>query len=225
MKGRFSCLCADLPGHGASRIEKPCTPENVFDALGALLDEHHINRCTLIGYSMGGRVALGMAAVAPDRIERLVIESASPGIQTDGDRLARRQADASWIALLDAGDMEVFLKQWYAQPIFETVHRDPIRLQELLRRRMRQDPRQLALGLRSMGAGVWPPACDEWPSLRIPALLIAGRRDARYATLAEKMAAQNPRAQVRIVPGCGHNVHWEDPTSYTAAVQRFLMDL
>jgi len=224
LKTHFSCLCVDLPGHGASRVERPCAPGEILDALFKLLDECRIDRCGLIGYSMGGRVALRMAVAAPDRINRLVLESASPGIQADADRLARQKADAAWMALMKEGGMEAFLEKWYAQPLFDTLCRNPARREELHQRRMRQDPRQLAMALQSMGAGAWPPAWKDWPSLRMPALLIAGRDDARYAAMAERMAAQNSRAQVWIVSGCGHNVHWEDPASYTAAIQKFLMD-
>lgn len=220
----FSCLCVDLPGHGASRIEEPCSAVDVLDALAALFDEQHIERCTPIGYSMGGRVALSMAARAPDRVERLILESVSRGISANDERLARQAADASWIALLEQGDRTAFLDRWYAQPLFETLHRDRTRFDELLRRRMQQDPRQLALGLRSMGPGTWPPEWEAWPTIAVPTLLMAGQRDPKYVALAQEMAARNPRARVRIVPDCGHNVHWEDPPAYTAAVTAFLVN-
>jgi 2-succinyl-6-hydroxy-2,4-cyclohexadiene-1-carboxylate synthase len=219
---RFSCLCVDLPGHGASRIEGPCGAADVLDALAALLDERRIERCTLLGYSMGGRAALSLAAYAPDRVERLVLESTSPGIRSPEERDARRASDASWSGMLDSGDIATFIERWYAQPLFETSHRDPARFAELVQRRTRQDPRQLAMGLQSMGPGIWPSAWDAWQALSMPILLLAGEHDARYVALAREMQAARASTRVRIIPNCGHNVHWEDPPAYTAAIATFL---
>ncbi len=218
----FSCLCVDLPGHGASRIAEPCRVGDVLDALAALLDEHRIERCTLLGYSMGGRVALSLAAHVPGRVERLVLESTSLGLRSPEERDARQASDASWSAMLDAGDMATFLERWYAQPLFETIRRGPARFAELVQRRTRQDPRQLALGLQTMGPGVWPSAWDMWQALSIPILVIVGEHDAKYVALAHEMQATRASAQVHIIPDCGHNVHWEDPSAYTAAVAMFL---
>ncbi|MCX5759504.1 MAG: 2-succinyl-6-hydroxy-2,4-cyclohexadiene-1-carboxylate synthase [Candidatus Hydrogenedentes bacterium] len=219
---RYSCLCVDLPGHGASRIEAPCSAADILGALIALLDEHHIERCTLIGYSMGGRVALSLSTSAPDRVERVALESTSLGLLSPEEREVRRASDAAWSAMLDSVDMATFIEWWYAQPLFETIRRDRARFAELVQRRVRQDPRQLALGLQSMGPGVWPSAWDAWQALSMPILLIAGEHDARYVALAREMQAMRASAQVHIIADCGHNVHWEDPPAYTAAIAMFL---
>lgn len=221
---RYSCVCIDLPGHGGSRIEAPCSHTAIVAAVHAVLDEYRIGRCSLIGYSMGGRVALRVAADRPHRVGRLVLESAAPGLRSPEERDARRVLDGAWVARLEAGGMRAFIDAWYAQPLFATIRSEPARFAALCAIRAHQDPCQLALGLRSMGPGVWPSAWEAWEDPSLPALLIAGEHDAKYAALAREMAAVRSGTHVRVIPGCGHNVHWEDPAAYTAAVTAFLMN-
>lgn len=219
------CLTVDLPGHGQTRLatgfENAAMPD-VAAALLALLDLLEIRSCSLIGYSMGGRLALQMAVLQPARFTSLVLESASPGMRSDQERRERMAEDDRRAGqLLDIG-LEAFLNQWYSQPMFQTLRANPAHLDALIRRRLDNDPGQLARALRVMSVGRQPSLWQQWSANRIPALLVAGALDPKYGGIAAEMAGLCTAARLCVIDGCGHNVHYEDPQAYTEHMKRFL---
>ena len=126
LNGSHRCLAVDLPGHGAS-LDLP--HPQVYTAGGAalglldLLDELNLERPVVVGYSMGGRLALYLALRHPERCAGLFLESASPGIENPAERRARREADEERARRLESGDFETFLADWYRQPLFASLAR------------------------------------------------------------------------------------------------------
>src|SRR5437588_4312312 len=86
---RYRPLAPDIRGHGTASDRTPVTLEAVIDDVAGLAPETF----TLAGYSMGGRIALHVALALPDRVERLVLIGASPGIADPAERAARCEAD------------------------------------------------------------------------------------------------------------------------------------
>jgi 2-succinyl-6-hydroxy-2,4-cyclohexadiene-1-carboxylate synthase len=123
---------------------------------------------------------------------------------------------------LESIELRTFLDEWYQQPLFASLHRDPERLANLKAHRAGQDNHQLAEALRALGAGVQPSLWPEWVSNHIPTLLVAGALDENYVAIAREMGELCPAAEVAILPDCGHNVHFENPTVYTDRVLAFL---
>lgn len=228
--GAFSCLCPDLPGHGGAAMADCSDAAAVSEWLLHYLDDAGVKTCALAGYSMGGRLALYLALRHPARFHAVILESASPGVRDDAARAQRRAADERLAARLEAvaGDAQAFrafLEEWHAQPFFAGMARNQARLDALMMRRMRQDSRRLAAVLRGLGQGVMPDLWDALAKYRIPTLLIAGERDPKYAGIAAMMSDACPSITVRIMPDCGHNVHFENPGGYTNAVKDFLTAL
>src|SRR5215218_551890 len=117
---RAFCITPDLPGHGASL---GLTPESysidgIARAAIHVLDRLEGERPVVAGYSMGGRLALYLALRFPERCAGLFLESASPGLESAGERAARRAADESKAGRLESGNFELFLEDWYHQPLF-----------------------------------------------------------------------------------------------------------
>jgi 2-succinyl-6-hydroxy-2,4-cyclohexadiene-1-carboxylate synthase len=227
---RRRVLAIDLPGHGPlpaeARTRGGIRIEDAVAAVLGFLDDLDLARVDLLGYSMGGRVALRMALDHPGRVRALVIESASPGIADDAERAARRRADDEMADRIGRDGLDAFVDQWMAQPLFATQARLPAGARDRERAmRMRGDPAGLAACLRGMGQGAMAPMWDALPSLQAPALLLAGELDAKYRDLAAKMAARMSRARVVIVPGAGHAAHLEAPGAFTELVDRFLTEL
>ena len=223
----FTLVAPDLLGHGAS--ECPADPGRYamgrcVEDLLALLDRLSDGRVAVVGYSMGGRAALHLALVAPDRLWALVLESASPGIDDPGERAARRESDEALAAAIERDGVEAFVARWESQSLFASQARLPAAVPEALRRqRLANDPRGLANSLRGMGAAAQEPLWDRLRAVQVPALLIAGALDAKYCALARRMAQGLPRARVEIVPGAGHAVHLEQPEAFGGAVRAFLV--
>ena len=221
---RHFCIAVDLPGHGASLGMPPdtYTIDGAARAAIGTLDELEVVRTVIAGYSMGGRLALSLALRYPERCAGLFLESASPGLESAGERAARRAADESKAGRLESGDFEAFLLDWYRQPLFASLARDENLLRRTVEVRRRNDPAELARSLRGMGTGSQPSLWGELEGLAVPALAIAGGLDEKYAGISSRMASINPRIESAIVPGAGHSVHAETPAGYTSLLGRFV---
>ncbi|MCC6489997.1 MAG: 2-succinyl-6-hydroxy-2,4-cyclohexadiene-1-carboxylate synthase [Candidatus Hydrogenedentes bacterium] len=217
------CMTVDLPGHGESQV--PAGPWGFVETATAIvsaIDEADAASFSLLGYSMGGRIALYLASIYAMRIDKLILESASPGLRTQAEREARRAQDEELAQRLETHGLEPFLRDWYAQPLFASLHRTPGRVESLIARRAQGDPIQLALALRNLGTGNMPSLWSDWQNNHVPTHLIAGALDRKYTVLAGDMANQCSCARFDEVPGVGHNVHLEAPADYTQLVRGFI---
>ncbi|HEV2094836.1 MAG TPA: 2-succinyl-6-hydroxy-2,4-cyclohexadiene-1-carboxylate synthase [Rubrobacter sp.] len=221
---RFFCIAPDLPGHGASLGMSPAqyTMEGAARSVLDVLDGAGADRATVVGYSMGGRLALYLALRHPDRCAGLFVESASPGLESSEERARRRRADEGRAARLEGGDLRGFLRDWYRQPIFATLARDEDLLRRTIEGKSGNDPAELARSLRGMGTGSQPSLWKELPNLRVPALAVAGGLDAKFVGISRRMASLGPGMRPSVVPGAGHNVHAEAPGAYLSLLQHFL---
>ncbi|HEU4328518.1 MAG TPA: 2-succinyl-6-hydroxy-2,4-cyclohexadiene-1-carboxylate synthase [Roseiflexaceae bacterium] len=226
LAGRRRVIAPDLLGHGASAApEDPARyrMERCVADLLTLLDALDAPQIDLLGYSMGGRVALSLACAAPERIGRLVLESASPGLADAGERAARTASDNALADSIEREGLAAFVDHWEALPLFASQQRLPEEVRAALRaQRLRSDPRGLANSLRGMGTGQMPPLWGALPALRLPVLLLAGGQDTRYCDLARLMAEHLPNARLEIVPEAGHTIHLERPQAFQVALLSFL---
>lgn len=221
-------LAVDLPGHGEApgpRPEASYTVDGILQELLKLLDKEKAGEADWIGYSMGGRLALAAAVRHPERVRRLVLESASPGLATEDVRTRRRRQDELLARRLETQGMEAFVSFWMAQPLFASQLRLPqIVLDDARRRRLRGDPFHLASILRGVGTGSQPSFWPDLPKMRQPVLLVTGALDGTYTRIGEEMARLIPHAEQVIIPGLGHTVHLEGPRAWLDAVRPFLVD-
>ena len=220
----FRCLTVDLPGHGQSlgQPEDAYSVEGATDAVVDVLDAEGIAACTFIGYSMGGRVALSLALRHPKRAERLVLESASPGLKTEADRAERRAVDAERAARIE-DDLEAFLADWYRQPLFESLARHGL-VEEMVETRSTNDPQELARALRGMSPGRQTSFWNRLGEIECPTLLLTGALDDKYMAITKDAAARIDSARRVVLSGAGHNVHAERSSAFVEALDSFLAD-
>ncbi|MFO7973554.1 MAG: 2-succinyl-6-hydroxy-2,4-cyclohexadiene-1-carboxylate synthase [Candidatus Hydrogenedentota bacterium] len=224
----YRCVLIDLPGHGHTPVRNDAaayTMAAVSRDVMHLMDRLSPGRFYVVGYSMGGRLGLYLAADYPERIEGLIMEAASPGLPTETDRAERRDYDNRIAGELETGNWETFLRQWYARPLFETLREQGPRFDALLEYRRRNNARELAKVLRGMGAGAQPSLWERLPEIGVPTVLIVGERDPKYRAIAEDMRQFLARAAVAVMPNTGHNVHFEKPADYTTLLRGLLDDL
>ena len=218
----FCCLAVDLPGHGETVVngaDEMYTMPQTANAIVTWLEALQISRCYLVGYSMGGRLALYLALHFPQRFSKVVLESASPGLKTSAERAARLRHDHELADRLEA-DFPTFLCDWYSQPLFETLRQQPAFL-HVQEQRSRNRPEVVAKSLRFLSTGLQPPL---WNLLQQtpPMLLLVGENDRKFCTLNQAMAASCPSMQLEVISGCGHVIHLEKPAAFTTAVHLFL---
>ena len=222
----FCCLNVDLPGHGKTRgmdnLARYSMSETARGAI-ALLDELEIDKCSLVGYSMGGRLALYTILYFPHRFESGIIESASPGLKTKKEREERRKVDENRSQELENGKFPEFLSHWYGQPLFEFLRNSP-QFEKMMARRLQNNPRELAKSLRYMGTGSQPSLWENLKENQIPLLLLVGENDVKFRAINAEMARCCRVANVAIAPNAGHNVHLENPPEWVRQVKQFLID-
>jgi 2-succinyl-6-hydroxy-2,4-cyclohexadiene-1-carboxylate synthase len=214
--GRFYGLALDLPGHGRTSLDATdpaWSVEGCAETILRWLDAAAIERPHLLGYSMGGRIALRLAVEAPSRFASIVVESASPGLENGSERAQRRQNDSELAARLRRDPLERFVDDWYRQPLFATL-RARADYAELRRRRLRQDPHGLARALEQMGVGTQEPLWARLATLARPLHFAFGAEDARYRDIAARLARLAPCLRVRVFAGAGHNVHGEQEQDF-----------
>jgi len=177
-------------------------------------------RFTLVGYSMGGRIALHVALGAPDRVERLVLVSTTAGIEDPAERAARRAADEQLAARIEQGTIEEFADAWMAQPLFAATPPAARRLwrEDLLR----NEPHEVAAQLRAFGTGVMDPVWDRLRELTMPTQVIVGERDPKYMAIGERLFEALPAATLYEVADAGHGLPREQPALLADIIREVL---
>lgn len=206
LPGGWEPVVVDLPGHGRTGRSAPATMAGATELVLGELDRRQIERTHLVGYSMGGRIALHLAAEAPDRLLSLTTIGAHAGLDPAA-RPVRAAADAALADRVESEGMGWFAAHWAAQPMFASLQGR----EDLDRMRREQDPAAIAAALRGLGPGAVEPFWDRLAAITVPGLFIAGADDGSYPELARRLAAAVARGRAAVVPGAGHAVHLEQP--------------
>jgi len=208
-----TCLTIDLPSHGnAPDLPTTITSfEGAIHQIGASLKETITTPIHGIGYSLGGRILLGLTNHYPELFDRLTFISTFPGFKDEGTRNARWESDLRWSALMRALDSETFLPRWYAQETFHSeMWSEEIRTR-ILASRASVSLSRMASFFELTSAARMPSYWSLLESLTIPTTFIAGERDLKYVQIGEEIASRNPHINLSIMPGCGHAVALENP--------------
>ena len=224
LEKEYSCILVDLPGHGESDIEANGNPDLFFtETVDALAEELSRSAapepCFLVGYSMGGRIALSLALRYPELFEKAIIVSASPGLRTEEERLSRRESDEG-IARKIEKNFEGFIQAWYDQPLFATLKSHPL-FQEVERERKINNPENLASALRLLGTGRQPSLWEELKKNRVPIQFLAGEKDLKFVEIGHQMVNLCTESKLEIFPGCGHTLHIENRELFLDCIKTF----
>ncbi|SHL40752.1 2-succinyl-6-hydroxy-2,4-cyclohexadiene-1-carboxylate synthase [Lacicoccus alkaliphilus DSM 16010] len=221
--GAFNILYIDLPGFGRTiSTGSGYDMETLADSLKMILDELHLEKVVILGYSMGGRVALAFTIMHPRHVRTLILESASAGLKTASERIQRAAVDEERARKI-ISDYQAFLDEWEGMGLFQT-QKTLSEESSSRQRKMResQQPEEVADSLRKYGTGVQPSYWDKLPQLDMPVLLIAGGRDRKFVSINREMAERIPHATLEIVEGAGHNIHLESREKFGTIISEFL---
>jgi 2-succinyl-6-hydroxy-2,4-cyclohexadiene-1-carboxylate synthase len=209
-------IVPDLRGHGETRTRAgaPCSMEACLRDLELLWDHLGVAATHLVGYSMGGRLALHVAARRPERILSLLTVGAQAGLEQEA-REVRRLADEALASRIENDGLEAFVNYWSSLPLFAGLERrGPAFVAKVRAERMSNHGEGLACSLRGMGAGVMEPLWDDLRHLTIPCTFVAGQLDHGYVRSARRLAVTVHDGRVEFVPSAGHTVHLERPEDF-----------
>ena len=209
---RYRSHAPDLRGHGAASGQRPVSFAAVIGDLASVVE----GSFTLAGYSMGGRIALAFALARPERVERLVLVSASPGLADPGEREARRRADEALADGIERSTIEAFAGRWAAQHLF--AGQRPKVARRAHDDRLRNTPGGLAGALRGLGTGVMEPLWSHLADLGMPVDLVVGERDLKFRAINERMTEAMLDARLHVITGASHAAHLENPEALARLV-------
>ena len=224
MSDDFYCLAVDLPGHGETVTHGALddyTMTSVAVTIYAFLNQLNVRNISLVGYSMGGRLALYLAVSYPAKWRRVVLESVSPGLHTEKERQQRLQKDIKLAKKMESTNFDQFLREWYQQPLFQSIlkHKD---FHKLLIRRLENQPEKVALALQGMSLGNQPSFWAPARNLDIPLLLIAGEYDRKFRNILGEFDQYCAHSQYLVIKQAGHNTHFEQPLAFYRQIDKFL---
>lgn len=213
LSDRWELAAVDAPGHGRSAG----IDAGLWEAAAMIGDT--IGEATYVGYSMGGRIALHLALARPDMVRRLVLVSATAGIDDASERAARRAADEQLAARVETDGLEAFVAWWLRRPLFATLSPEASALES----RMGGTASGLASSLRRAGTGTQQPLWGRLGELAMPVLVVAGALDEAYAERAHRLGAGiGASSTVEVIPGAGHACHLERPEEFAALLRDWL---
>jgi 2-succinyl-6-hydroxy-2,4-cyclohexadiene-1-carboxylate synthase len=207
-------IALDAPGHGHSAAvaaDLPRGADLMLEAAGG--------PAAWMGYSMGGRFALYVAHRHPEQVRRLVVVSATGGIDDPAARAARRDADESLAVRIEQEGVEAFVRWWLNRPLFATLPKAAAALDS----RLGGTAAGLASSLRLAGTGSQQPLWSRLPELQMPVLVVAGELDDVYLAHGRRLVDSiGANATLAVISGAGHACHLEQPTAFVEIVSPFL---
>lgn len=219
-------IAVDLIGHGQTAIPQHVqrfSMEEQLQDLEELFCQLHLEKFTLLGYSMGGRIALSYAISYPARIHQLILESASPGLRTMEEQNERCKRDEALAQKIMTNGVLSFVNAWESIPLFASQQRLPKTVRETIREeRLSQKEEGLAGSLRGIGTGVQPSNWNRLSQLEIPVLLITGSLDGKFCKIALEMKALLNTVKHLTVNDAGHAIHVENPADFATIVEEYL---
>jgi 2-succinyl-6-hydroxy-2,4-cyclohexadiene-1-carboxylate synthase len=208
-------IAVDAPGHGDSAAVEANLPD------GAAMIGEAGGAGSFIGYSMGGRFALHLALAAPQLVHRLVLVSATAGIDDPAERAARRASDELIAQRIEHDGVEPFVRWWLSLPLFSTLPPSAAAVDS----RLGGTAAGLASSLRLAGTGAQQPLWHRLGELSMPVLVMAGALDGAYRARAERIVAGiGANAELAVIDGAGHAVHLERPDAWLAVVGPWLRE-
>jgi 2-succinyl-6-hydroxy-2,4-cyclohexadiene-1-carboxylate synthase len=201
-----------------------CLPNHDYDAetdrlLGLIRGRFQSSPVHLVGYSMGGRLALGMLLKATSQFRSATLISARRGLETAEDRTKRCKSDGQWAELLRTVPLNQFLDTWEARPLFATMSQLAPGVRTKLReQRLRHDPDALAHAMMALSLANMPSFANGLSSIQCPVLLMVGQKDPYFVELSADLAQRIPNSRSIVVSDAGHNLPLERPEEVAVAI-------
>ncbi|HKJ31977.1 MAG TPA: 2-succinyl-6-hydroxy-2,4-cyclohexadiene-1-carboxylate synthase [Balneolales bacterium] len=217
----------DLLGHGSTAA--PSNPTRYYsheqvEDLSIIFRELNLPPFFLLGYSMGGRLAIQFAIQNNNVLTGLILESTTFGIQ-DNDSIQKRIEEDEIRANSIENDYRHFVEKWNQASLFQNNSSESIkRKRSLMNIQKNQRPHGLANSLRGFGTGTMPHAHDKLSDITVPTLIISGMNDEKFTTIGKEMNLLISNSSHVIIPNSNHRVHIDNPDLYLQQIKKFISE-
>ena len=174
----------------------------------------------LLGYSLGGRLALHACLSRPELWKSTIVVGADPGLESEEEKKLQLDKDRNWAERLKREPLEKLVDEWDAQPVFCGIENQaPRNLGEM-------DPDKLSQHLETFSKGNQQNLAPKLAELtRPPILFLSGVKDKKYQKIGEELARSCPLVESRIIHDAGHRVPWENPNQFVQTLGKFINNL
>lgn len=168
----------------------------------------------IIGYSLGGRIALHALCAEPSYFRRAIIISTHTGLYTDEERLTRLKGDKEWAQRFIDSPWSEAIDAWNKQEV----------LQGMMQTRSQDDydKSMIAHALLEWSLGKQENLLPHLQSITTKTVWITGERDIKFTAIAKQASQVMPDATHVIISNCGHRVMVEAPTNIAEIASSFL---
>ena len=218
----YDCIAFDLPGHGDAHEQRLSRMADFPLWLNQQLQQRDISNYHLLGYSLGGRLALQLAATQPAGLQSLLLENAHPGLSLADERKARASADARWARRFYREPLADVLTDWYQQPVFADLN--STERTQLIADRSQNSAAQLAHMLCCCSLAKQPDLQHWLQDTSLPVLYLCGEQDLKFQAIAAQLATHCTSVTQQILAG-GHNLHRANPEFMAAAIRQWLTNV
>ncbi|MDQ0220257.1 2-succinyl-6-hydroxy-2,4-cyclohexadiene-1-carboxylate synthase [Peribacillus cavernae] len=223
---RYKLILVDIIGHGNtdSPIDyRRYEMEKAAGDLQHILHTLEMEKVHILGYSMGGRLALSFACLYPQYVNKLILESASPGLLTEEERQIRQKIDKELAERIICDGLAEFIDYWENIPLFATQKNLPgEKKMNIKRQRLWNSETGLANSLIGMGTGSQPSWWESLQNIDLPVLLVTGEFDEKFCRIAENMQKLMKHGDWKIIKGTGHAIHVEVDEKFGKIISEFL---
>lgn len=200
-----------------------CCPRSLSATAQAINDEASTNTKTniLVGYSMGGRLALHALLQKNHPWSAAIIVSAHPGLTSETEKSARLQHDAEWSVRCLHEPWKSLIEQWQSQGILQSppaAEGSPVLKRPALSMRRKEIARSFIDWSLGAQENLWP----QLPSIAIPVLWITGDHDQKFTEIAQRATPTIPQGSHQILPSCGHRAPWDQPSTFANHTKTWL---
>jgi 2-succinyl-6-hydroxy-2,4-cyclohexadiene-1-carboxylate synthase len=174
------------------------------------------NKPYLLGYSLGGRLALHACIHRPDLWQGVVVVGADPGLGSSEEKKHQFTSDCNWADRLKKEPLEELVREWDEHPVFCGIENSaPRNLDEL-------DTTQLSQQFEIFSKGLQQNLVPALSELKTPPILfLSGEKDQKYQGIGEKLSKSSSVVKAQVVPDSGHRVPWENPESFSQVLIDF----
>ena len=226
----FYLVAVDLPGHAKSLNTRlsdnyaRLSDDRAFTIFSDLLDmtlhQLDLKHYSLLGYSLGGRLALLHSLSHSNKVEQLLLESCHPGLESEADREMRWQTDKEWAERFRTEPLEEVLQRWYHQPVFADLNSQ--QRQTLMEHRLsiNKDGRLLGDMLECCSLSRQPACWGQMEEVSFPVHYFHGERDLKYTGIALRLHKSGSLAGLHKIAGAGHNIHRGQPAEMASIIRQ-----